>query len=214
LRSACATTQEQQYTWPLHTAAQILHGCHIVVCLPISNATALFNLCRIVSYDRLLTNLRCLGSELDLTACKYELGRVCPSGKSVAVRCASGNLIKARLVGGTSALSGKVEVLYGGHWVAVCPALTDPCGGGESAEATGAAVCQSLGFGFSKVADFGVGTLPTVVGDLNCYHPSWSASAFSLQSCSFEGSSAMRKCISYDGQKNRPLGVVCKRKWV
>ncbi|KAL4853693.1 Neurotrypsin [Chlorella vulgaris] len=164
--------------------------------------------CRIVGYDRLLTNLRCQGSELSLTGCKYELGGRCPSGKSVAVRCASGKLTKVRLVGGTSARSGRVEVMYGGRWVSVCPGPND-CFWCLPASVSGKTICRQLGLAFSKLADFGVGTTPFAIGDLFCERNAWDV-APSLQDCSFTTSASARSCLAYDGSGQRkPLGVVC-----
>ncbi|KAL4855267.1 Deleted in malignant brain tumors 1 protein [Chlorella vulgaris] len=163
----------------------------------------------IVGYDRLLTNLRCQGSELSLTGCKYELGGVCPSGKSVAVRCALGKLTKVRLVGGTSARSGRVEVMYGRRWVSVCPGPASCPYCGLPASVSGRAICRQLGLDFSKLADFGVGTTPIAIGDFFCESPTW-AVAPSLQGCSFTTSASARSCLAYNGTgRRKPLGVVC-----
>ncbi|XP_041470026.1 scavenger receptor cysteine-rich domain-containing group B protein-like [Lytechinus variegatus] len=68
-----------------------------------------------------LDNVDCTGQEMDLDDCSHNGFEVhdCQHSEDAGVECVPKDL-QVRLVGGDSALEGRVEVLYNGSWETIC----------------------------------------------------------------------------------------------
>ncbi|XP_071959278.1 scavenger receptor cysteine-rich domain-containing protein DMBT1-like isoform X1 [Antedon mediterranea] len=109
-----------------------------------------------------LNDVDCSGMETNLAACDHsEWGQHnCNHNEDAGVRCG----LAVRLVGGATALEGRVEIFYQGKWGTVC----DDSWGVEDA----AVVCNSLSYtgpseAFSR-AYFGQGSGPILLDNVAC----------------------------------------------
>ncbi|XP_073459288.1 neurotrypsin [Aquarana catesbeiana] len=116
-------------------------------------------------------DVRCRGDEEHILMCEKNiwLGGACPQEVAAAVTCSSTHVpdsafIPTRLVGGSSAFEGRIEVLHAGQWGTVCDDQWD--------DADAEVVCRQLGFGgIAKAwnqAHFGEGTGPILLDEVQC----------------------------------------------
>uniref|UniRef100_A0A8C7B0H0 Neurotrypsin n=1 Tax=Neovison vison TaxID=452646 RepID=A0A8C7B0H0_NEOVI len=115
------------------------------------------------------SNVRCRGDEENILLCEKDIwqGGACPQKMAAAVTCSfsQGPTFPAiRLVGGSSAREGRVEVYHAGHWGTVCDDQWD--------EADAEVICRQLGLsGIAKAwnqAYFGEGSGPIVLDEVRC----------------------------------------------
>ncbi|XP_011406906.2 PREDICTED: deleted in malignant brain tumors 1 protein-like isoform X1 [Amphimedon queenslandica] len=114
----------------------------------------------------LMDDVRCTGSELNLTSCSHTTFHNCSHSEDAGVRCSyicfDGEV---RLVGGSSSLEGRVEVCRNRSWGTVCDDSWD------NIDAT--VVCRQLGLGSTGTAFssayFGQGTGRIVMDDVGCF---------------------------------------------
>ncbi|XP_053317413.1 neurotrypsin [Spea bombifrons] len=119
----------------------------------------------------LWNDVRCRGNEENILQCEKNIwqGGACPQNTAAAVTCsfthASDSVfVPARLVGGTSAYEGRIEVYHSGQWGTVCDDQWD--------DADAEVVCRQLGFGgVAKAwnqAHFGEGAGPILLDEVQC----------------------------------------------
>ncbi|XP_059025657.1 neurotrypsin isoform X2 [Mustela lutreola] len=115
------------------------------------------------------SNVRCRGDEENILLCEKDIwqGGACPQKMAAAVTCSfsQGPTFPAiRLVGGSSAREGRVEVYHAGHWGTVCDDQWD--------EADAEVICRQLGLsGIAKAwnqAYFGEGSGPIMLDEVRC----------------------------------------------
>uniref|UniRef100_A0A1X7TSS0 SRCR domain-containing protein n=1 Tax=Amphimedon queenslandica TaxID=400682 RepID=A0A1X7TSS0_AMPQE len=124
----------------------------------------------------LMDDVRCTGSELNLTSCSHTTFHNCSHSEDAGVRCSyicfDGEV---RLVGGSSSLEGRIEVCRNGSWGTVCDDSWD------NTDAT--VVCRQLGLGSTGTAFssayFGQGTGSILMDEVRC-----TGSESNLTSCS------------------------------
>ncbi|XP_068136726.1 neurotrypsin [Hyperolius riggenbachi] len=114
-------------------------------------------------------DVRCRGNEENILLCEKHiwLGGTCPKDVAAAVTCSSTHdaaFIPTRLVGGSSAYEGRLEVFHGGQWGTVCDDQWD--------DADAEVVCRQLGYGgVAKAwsqAYFGEGSGPILLDEVQC----------------------------------------------
>eukprot|EP00057_Strongylocentrotus_purpuratus_P024066 XP_011678540.1 PREDICTED: neurotrypsin-like [Strongylocentrotus purpuratus] len=111
-----------------------------------------------------LDEVICLGSELRLSSCLHSGWGVnnCGHSEDAGVRCSSPDDV--RLVGGSTAAEGRVEIYYRSSWGTVC----DDTWASEESQV----VCQQLGYSGNAEthakAAFGQGTGTIWLDDVNC----------------------------------------------
>ncbi|XP_059233777.1 neurotrypsin isoform X2 [Mustela nigripes] len=115
------------------------------------------------------SNVCCRGDEENILLCEKDIwqGGACPQKMAAAVTCSfsQGPTFPAiRLVGGSSAREGRVEVYHAGHWGTVCDDQWD--------EADAEVICRQLGLsGIAKAwnqAYFGEGSGPIMLDEVRC----------------------------------------------
>ncbi|XP_032714700.1 neurotrypsin isoform X2 [Lontra canadensis] len=115
------------------------------------------------------SNVRCRGDEENILLCEKDIwqGGACPQKMAAAVTCSfsHGPTFPAiRLVGGSSAREGRVEIYHAGHWGTVCDDQWD--------EADAEVICRQLGLsGIAKAwnqAYFGEGSGPIMLDEVRC----------------------------------------------
>ncbi|XP_031565288.1 uncharacterized protein LOC116300545 [Actinia tenebrosa] len=121
-------------------------------------------------------NVVCTGSEAELSSCKHSGWGIstCSHQRDVGVKCKPG----MRLVGGTTAKEGRVEIFYRNKWGTVCDdhwTLTE-----------GNVICRSLGYQHASSvtiqASFGAGTGTIWLDNVHC-----SGSEASIEECQHQG---------------------------
>ncbi|KAJ8031269.1 Deleted in malignant brain tumors 1 protein [Holothuria leucospilota] len=109
-----------------------------------------------------LDDVSCTGSERNIGLCESSgLGiHNCGHGEDAGVRCE----LDIRLVGGTHALEGRVEVYHDGQWGTICDSSWD--------DNDAVVVCHQLGFGVAGTAvccaELGEGVDAIWLSDVNC----------------------------------------------
>ncbi|XP_022092069.1 deleted in malignant brain tumors 1 protein-like [Acanthaster planci] len=111
-----------------------------------------------------LDHVNCKGSEKQLQDCPASRGNNCNHGEDAGVVCASASAGDIRLIGGSSALEGRVEVFVNGAWGTVCD---------DGWDLTDASVaCRQLGYNHALSAlgsaHFGQGTGAIVLDGVEC----------------------------------------------
>ncbi|XP_041455029.1 deleted in malignant brain tumors 1 protein-like [Lytechinus variegatus] len=124
-----------------------------------------------------LDDLRCSGSEDELSACSSNGWGVhnCGHSEDAGVRCScNSSESELRLVSGSSSNEGRVEIYYSGEWGTICDDSWDTY--------DGAVVCRQLGYpGVEEVfseAYFGEGVGRIWIDNMEC-----SGSELTLQQC-------------------------------
>nr|XP_054760966.1 deleted in malignant brain tumors 1 protein-like [Lytechinus pictus] len=142
-----------------------------------------------------LDNVDCTGQEMDLEDCSHNGFEVhdCQHNEDAGVECTPKDL-QVRLVGGDSALEGRVEVFYNGFWGTVCD---------DNWSSTDArVVCRMLGLGTATrataKAEFGEGSGRILLDNVNCI-----GNERNLAECSHSGY-GIHNCGHYED-----AGVVC-----
>uniref|UniRef100_A0A1X7U1B7 Deleted in malignant brain tumors 1 protein n=1 Tax=Amphimedon queenslandica TaxID=400682 RepID=A0A1X7U1B7_AMPQE len=115
-----------------------------------------------------LDDVQCTGNELLITDCPYNPNHNCNHFEDAGVTCAAApnecNHTDIRLVGGSNATEGRVEVCINGAWGTVC----DDLWGAPDA----AVVCRQLGISGNAIARtnayFGAGTGPINMDNVQC----------------------------------------------
>ncbi|XP_029474408.1 neurotrypsin isoform X2 [Rhinatrema bivittatum] len=114
-------------------------------------------------------SLRCRGDEGNLLRCEKTLllGSSCPRNTAAAVSCGKAHgpaFFPIRLVGGSTAFEGRVEVYHGGQWGTICDDQWD--------DADAEVVCRQLGLGgVAKAwnqASFGEGSGAVLLDEVQC----------------------------------------------
>ncbi|XP_041454769.1 deleted in malignant brain tumors 1 protein-like isoform X1 [Lytechinus variegatus] len=156
-----------------------------------------------------LDDLRCSGSEKELSACSSSGWGVhnCGHSEDAGLRCSSISLgTELRLVGGSLSNEGRVEIYYSGEWGTICDDYWDIN--------DGAVACRQLGYsGVDQVyqgGQFGEGSGTIWLDDLQC-----SGSEDELSACSSKGwgvhncghsEDAGLRCSSISGTELRLVG--------
>ncbi|EFN56567.1 hypothetical protein CHLNCDRAFT_144238 [Chlorella variabilis] len=98
----------------------------------------------IKGYPRLVTNVKCKGTEAFLTNCTHEQYTPCKSGKAASIICTAPKVTQVRLAGSSSInpKEGRLEVKVGTRWGQVCDLGFD--------EAEAGVACRQLGFSGGK----------------------------------------------------------------
>ncbi|XP_041470836.1 scavenger receptor cysteine-rich domain-containing group B protein-like [Lytechinus variegatus] len=142
-----------------------------------------------------LDNVDCTGQEMDLDDCSHNGFEVhdCQHSEDAGVECIPKDL-QVRLLGGESALEGRVEVFYNGSWGTVCDddwSLSDA-----------RVVCRMLGFQtavrITTNAEFGEGSGSILLDDVRCV-----GNERNLAEC-YHGGYGIHNCGHSDD-----AGVVC-----
>eukprot|EP00798_Chlamydomonas_sp_ICE-L_P012965 gene12965-5370_t len=173
-----------------------------VVCrqlgLPWTAATADYSVPGNEELDILMDDLSCSGTESSLALCYYSSDHSCGHSEDVGVVCVgqSSAGARARLVGGESAASGRLEVLVQGRWGTVCDdgfsniAARVVCAqlGMPTEEAVAVLISDNPDAWFSLIGD--TSDLPILMDDVSC-----SGSEATLQYCGFSRTS---DCSHYE----------------
>jgi hypothetical protein len=143
----------------------------------------------------------CSGSEESIQECgqMFESPDSQQHGKDVGVVCLGNVAYPVRLVNGSAAYEGRVEIQYSGVWGTVCE------NGWDMKDAN--VVCQQLGYqraiSISKSARYGRGAGHIWMDRVDCL-----GHERKLQDCKFEGW-AVHEC-----DHGKDVGVVCSQKGV
>eukprot|EP00057_Strongylocentrotus_purpuratus_P019283 XP_011673757.1 PREDICTED: deleted in malignant brain tumors 1 protein-like [Strongylocentrotus purpuratus] len=143
-----------------------------------------------------LDDVQCLGTERDLAECSH--GRYgihnCGHSEDAGAVCANDQNLQVRLVGGRTALEGRVEVFFGGSWGTVCDDLWDLN--------DVRVVCRMLGFQNAvravMSAEYGVGSGSIILDDVQCL-----GTEHNIAECPHNGYE------SHDCQHIEDAGAVC-----
>ncbi|XP_023931763.1 deleted in malignant brain tumors 1 protein-like [Lingula anatina] len=129
----------------------------------------------------LMDNVVCSGSETSIKDCKHRGWGThnCDHSEDAGVRCVAARPVEVRLVGGSHAGEGRVEVFHNGEWGTVCD------DGWDVNDAR--VVCRMLGYNPSgsvsfSGARFGQGTGPILMDNVAC-----SGSETSIKDCKHRG---------------------------
>ena len=147
-----------------------------------------------------MDNVQCAADNNCLGNCTFNGYAVhnCQHREDVSVRCHNSTTppppTEIRLIGGSSELEGRVEVLYGGTWGTICDDLWDI----EDAHV----ICRQLGFGLAlqatSRASFGQGTGTIWLDNVECI-----GNETRIEDCSNNGWGA-HNCAHFED-----AGVVC-----
>ncbi|PIK44174.1 putative deleted in malignant brain tumors 1 protein [Apostichopus japonicus] len=127
-----------------------------------------------------LDNIACNGSENNIENCtSNQWGQHnCGHSEDAGVICGTVRLVGVRLVGGTFAQEGRVEVYHNGHWGTICDDGWD--------EKDASVVCRQLGYSnigsARNSAAFGTGTGQIWLDDVSC-----SGSEIRIEDCPNNG---------------------------
>ncbi|XP_041614595.1 neurotrypsin isoform X2 [Vulpes lagopus] len=162
------------------------------------------------------SNVRCRGDEENILLCEKDIwqGGACPQKMAAAVTCSfsQGPVFPAvRLVGGSSAWEGRVELYHAGQWGTVCDDQWD--------EADAEVICRQLGLsGIAKAwnqAYFGEGSGPVMLDEVRCTGNELSIeqcpkSAWGEHNCDHKEDAGV-SCTPLSDMANKPLQTTLKK---
>ncbi|XP_033728144.1 deleted in malignant brain tumors 1 protein-like [Pecten maximus] len=171
-----------------------------VVCrmLKYSDGQALYRTYGLPDEPIWMDNLRCNGTESSLADCPFngwgQVGFCYYQARVACYNASAKSEIAVRLMGGSDAHVGRVEVFYGGLWGTVCD---DYSWDYKNADVTCRMIGYSNGRAIYRTSKYGGASSPIWMDDVRC-----NGTEGNLADCTFSGWSSSENC-------NYPASVFC-----